>query len=440
MLVKSCVHEKIEEIRMKISIKNVGRVYDASICMKGITVIGGLNNTGKSTILKSIYASLNTFRNIDEKIAFERKRSVETVIGKMENHFDKNGYNSLPQEVLRDLAELVDRHSAFFTKDPGDFRLFFRLYSDYIKGYSELIEAIGNDFIYTEEFARPIFEKIEEVFSRTKEHYMKYIGDLYFRNTFNGQVNNEQNKMSAQIILDTDSEEKKILVCESKIETIEGNGGNAPDAIYIPAFNMLDMINSGRGIRLRYSAEGELKKYLSETNDEEQSYEEYHEIEDNTRLIKEILEEVIHGRLERTVVGEFRFKENEMDNSISLSNIASGLKNFLIIQSLVESGKLKRNGILLIDEPETNLHPEWQLIFAEILALMCKHMGVITVVNSHSPYFIRALEVKLADHGMKDAGAFYLMKEEKKNLFTTEDVTQHTGEIYDLLYKPLEYL
>ena len=45
----------------------------------------------------------------------------------------------------------------------------------------------------------------------------------------------------------------------------------------------------------------------------------------------------------------------------------------------------------------------------------CKEMGISTVANSHSPYFIRAIEVKLADHGMKRNGNFYLM--EKRSAF-----------------------
>lgn len=440
MLAWDCIYKKIEEIQMKITIKNVAKVYDASLQIKGITVIAGLNNTGKSTILKSIYSGLNVFRNVDEKIIFERKRSVETVLRRMENYFDANGYSSLPQDVLTDLASLVNERYDLFIKEPNNFELFFDLFVDYISIHNNLIETTKNSFIYSEKFVRPIFEKIEEVFSRTKEHYMKYIGDMYLWNAFNGQLNNEQDKLSAQIRIETDTEEKFILINNNSIESILGNAGNEPNAIYIPAFNMLDVINGGRVNKGRYSAENEIKQYLSEKDNMEQSYEEYQEISDNTRLIREILEEVIHGRLEKNSVGEFRFKDDETGGSISIANIASGLKNFLIIQSLVENGRLKRNSILLIDEPETNLHPEWHLIFAEILVLMYKYMGVISIVNSHSPYFIRALEVKLVDHDLKDKGTYYLMREQEKNMFRTENVTEKTSAIYDLLYKPLEYL
>ena len=107
---------------------------------------------------------------------------------------------------------------------------------------------------------------------------------------------------------------------------------------------------------------------------------------------------------------------------------------------MVENGILKKNSILLIDEPETNLHPEWHLKFAEILILMYKNMGVVSVVTSHSPYFIRALEVMMANYGIKDKGSFYLMKETTKSRYIAENVTKNTERIYELLYKPLENL
>ena len=111
-----------------------------------------------------------------------------------------------------------------------------------------------------------------------------------------------------------------------------------------------------------------------------------------------------------------------------------------MIKKLVENGFLKKNSILLIDEPETNLHPEWHLKFAEILVLMYKNMGVVSVVNSHSPYFIRALEVMMANHGIKDKGNFYLMKETMNNRYVAENVSENTERIYETLYKPLEIL
>lgn len=93
----------------------------------------------------------------------------------------------------------------------------------------------------------------------------------------------------------------------------------------------------------------------------------------------------------------------------------------------------------MIDEPETNLHPEWHIKMAEILVLMKKEMNINVIVSSHSAYFIRALEVKLASNQMLESGKFYLMEKNGK-MFDAVDVSKNTERIYKQLYKPLEEL
>ena len=66
-LCNSVLYEK-EEICMKIKLKNIAKIIEADIDMNGISIIAGNNNIGKSTILKSIYAAVNTFRNSNKKI------------------------------------------------------------------------------------------------------------------------------------------------------------------------------------------------------------------------------------------------------------------------------------------------------------------------------------------------------------------------------------
>ena len=46
----------------------------------------------------------------------------------------------------------------------------------------------------------------------------------------------------------------------------------------------------------------------------------------------------------------------------------------------------------------------------------------------------------MADEQLKEQGHYYLMEEAGGNLFRARDVTEHTDQIYELLYRPLEYL
>ena len=74
-----------------------------------------------------------------------------------------------------------------------------------------------------------------------------------------------------------------------------------------------------------------------------------------------------------------------------MHNTASGIKQIGIIQLLLSNRKLKENCFLIIDEPEVNLHPDWQFKLANILMLLVKKLNVSIYINTHSPLFIEAI-------------------------------------------------
>lgn len=185
----------------------------------------------------------------------------------------------------------------------------------------------------------------------------------------------------------------------------------------------------------------ELRKALIQKMDSDISYEMFNDIEENTDTFQSILEEILHGELDVSDSGRnIVYRDKSVNASFEMENVASGMKNLLVIQKLVQNGAMGRNSILLIDEPESNLHPEWQVKLAEVLVLLNKELDINILINSHSPYFMRAVEVSLADHSRKEKGKYYIMRENESGYFYTEDVTERTDEIYKLLYKPLEYL
>ena len=53
---------------MELTLRNIGKIDEASITINGITIIAGENNTGKSTVGRALYCIFNAFHNIDDKI------------------------------------------------------------------------------------------------------------------------------------------------------------------------------------------------------------------------------------------------------------------------------------------------------------------------------------------------------------------------------------
>lgn len=66
---------------------------------------------------------------------------------------------------------------------------------------------------------------------------------------------------------------------------------------------------------------------------------------------------------------------------------------------------------MIIDEPEVNLHPEWQFRFAEILVILAKELDITIYLNSHSPTFIESIDAFSEFYDMEEDIYYYLTRE-----------------------------
>ena len=111
----------------------------------------------------------------------------------------------------------------------------------------------------------------------------------------------------------------------------------------------------------------------------------------------------------------------------------------ILLKQLLYSGHLEENGLLILDEPEVHLHPAWQILFAEIIVLLQKEFGMHILLTTHSPYFLRAVEVYSARYRIADRCKYYLADLEGEDA-VFRDVTTATDEIYQKLVLPFEEL
>ena len=127
-------------------------------------------------------------------------------------------------------------------------------------------------------------------------------------------------------------------------------------------------------------------------------------------------------------------KENK---GLSLDSLSSGMKTFYLIKSLIDNGTIVQNGTLILDEPEVHLHPDWQVTLAEVIVLLQREMGLHILINTHSPYFLRAIEVFSGKYDTEDVVKYYLSYNEGDNA-KMKDVTFNISEIYKVLSDPLQ--
>lgn len=120
-------------------------------------------------------------------------------------------------------------------------------------------------------------------------------------------------------------------------------------------------------------------------------------------------------------------------------NIAPGIQLFIILQRLLEEGKLKSKSTLIIENSDAYLDPELQVKFAELLVLLREKMGIYVVITTHSHYLIDALDLFSVKYGIADQTDFYFMEKNDEKV-TVENVNDNMERIYRESADVVQYL
>ena len=165
------------------------------------------------------------------------------------------------------------------------------------------------------------------------------------------------------------------------------------------------------------------------------------DINDEELEVEKLIKEILGGEIKKENGELFFVRENGFKSH--MKNTSSGVKQVAIIQTLLNNKELEPNSFLIMDEPEVNLHPEWQIKFAKILVLLVKELDLSIYIASHSPFFIEAIELYSQYYDLIDDSYFYLtqkaegyqydiMPVDSNNL---EAIYRNLGQPYDILDK-----
>jgi predicted ATPase len=84
--------------------------------------------------------------------------------------------------------------------------------------------------------------------------------------------------------------------------------------------------------------------------------------------------------------------ETQDGQIIPKSLISFGMTNLGILQAVLGKNIINKGSFVFIDEPESNLHPEWQAILASVLVDLAKN-GVYVIITTHSSDILKAFDV-----------------------------------------------
>lgn len=149
-------------------------------------------------------------------------------------------------------------------------------------------------------------------------------------------------------------------------------------------------------------------------------------VKENDVLIT-TLEKILRGRIRKEDYGSLIYYPDKRKRGFPVSLCATGLKSLAILYQLLHNGCLNDSTLLIIDEPEVHLHPQWVVEYARMLVLIRKHLGTRFFIASHSPDMISALKHIGAKE--KEYVQFYLA-ERKSSKYTYSSLGQSIEPIF----------
>ena len=429
---------------MKFIIRNIGTIGSAEIELNNLTVISGENNSGKTTISKIAYAvgqasssfpidykrhQYNEFRKLYDEIAFnltrllrnsEEVKQYDSYQKLMSVLLDIRRSSEVTEFDLSITKELVIEIESYLEgKDEVSPNYFKRIYSILDKLHNLYDEYNYNDPIDKFRFRALKNEFINELLNKrngAKEAYLSLEMDDFkvFEITFNNKE-----------ILSFNSEQNKLPIKDSTL--IEGP--------YI--FQLASIIHD---ISIRDSISRRSTKInpkipyhvldLCSKLDGSRGIDNINDKSDWRIETKDFYDGSIDYKLE---TNNFELNENEL--IFNVNNVSSGMKSIAILDLLCKGYFINSESILIVDEPETNLHPQWQNLYAKFLIKLA-NQGTRILVNTHSPYMLESLKI-YSDKSNKSLGAKFYFSHKCENIIKIEDTNGNIVPIIDALSAPL---
>ena len=419
---------------MKLNISNFAKIDNADIIIDGITVIAGENNTGKSTIGKILFSIFNSLYDINEQIQGQRISEINANNRKIiQNHInvqmDFKTYRQYTLYVERYVNNIIFNNETF-NKD--------EIAAELNEQFKEKNNSIFDDYdIMLEEIA----DNIIRVMNISNDVIRKEIISRYFNSVFNRQINSlssDRDINLADIDLQIKDKHNKLSFSNNECNDFLGEINILHKAVYIDNPFIIDELSKYQDLNIINETLKSL--LLNKKNDIFDGVIGAVMAKEKINDIMILLRKVVDGDITNDqMTGEFYLQLNGYNEPVALSNLSTGMKSFVILKMLLEKGSLSEKDVVILDEPEIHLHPQWQIAYAELLVLLQKQFDLSVVVTTHSPYFVDAINLFSCKYAT-DSSVNYYISSVDNNRVNMKNVTDNIEEIYKKMVSPIEAL
>lgn len=415
---------------MKLIIENIGAITSASVDIGNLTVIAGENDVGKSTIGRVLFALVHGYSNFPALLRNTQFNRVRQVV---------DAAAVLVRRVV-DLAKYPELRNQTQTQ----------LWSASSGGghWIGMIEVMLNQLTVVKQNESMDHSEI----LKAEKLLIELVGEL--------QTPVPVHRAIADSVLKTlrsefaDEVVQKGLGKVAKLSLVDG-----ATTIFYMVFNESDVIDFQGGDALGYNdatlIEGpaifQFRQSLyamaifGEQNYSNESVA-FHLIDFVGKLYSTSSTSTVAGLKVKKSTGSlyngvmvFDPERNdfffEQDGQRYLANnVASGIKALAMTDLLIMGNYVRNDTLLILDEPETNLHPKWQIAYAKLICKLAEE-GKKILVTTHSPYILEALK---GFSNKVDKTKFYLAQRNENQDIRFFDTFGNISPIIETLSDPLD--
>lgn len=397
----------------RLKIENYHSISKADIALNGITVLAGINGCGKSTLARWLYYIVKGANGYDQNLFEDYRTDMDEIVSQYTTR-PKDGYyntdlNKIISKAKTAIMDYPYTKLDFFTKIEkivlDTTSHFFKTVRDsYVTMNIENKDRLLNYLnIKSEEGETDdktlgkYYKKQTQKIKETLDYYIKSQHTrprIIFSNHIDYYYNESDNPSEMSF-----KEDGVEILNKNSIGTILG----LKSAIYV---DTPMSVNAASNNPLWEDFRTNLQYKISNTKKNEVVQ----------RLLSSI-RNIMGGSVtdEESIFGdkELSFKRASDNLTIKLEQMATGIKSFAYLDRLLEYGYLTQGNILILDEPEAHLHPQWIVEFARMLVKIHKETGLFIMLASHDPDMVSAIRYIAEKEEVLDDTTFYLAEQDK---------------------------
>lgn len=421
---------------MKLKIKNINKIADAELDLKGLTVIVGENDSGKSTIGRMFFSLIKAVANA--KLQMEKstkERCLAYITSLYKRYLSENDFSSkIPKDILPPTKlEFEERIDA----------------ADGEHYVAECMEKIAK-LDFSPRWKTLMVNDLEAIHICLQQINSPAAAlAIEFRNLMESEFmgsfcSGNSDDSSVSLISDDGKcinvKIKKNDVTSLHLDTDDLSNEFYDDVTYVESplyVHLMECLRDAVAFREmgRPTLKAMVPAHVKDFVDKIQSTR-------NLQLDREAASDDF--KIDEIIGGKFSYDEDSRtimltkgDMRLRPLNVASGIKSFGTLQMLLDSFSISANRPLVWDEPENHLHPQWQVEFAKILVQLV-HAGIPVLVSTHSPYFLQAIRFYAAMFGVEKYVNYYSAEKYSNNgLVSFKEVTNDLNQVFASLAQPL---